>query len=219
MEPAGSFDAVVLAGGRSSRLGFDKALLRINGEPLVQWLPSQLAGMFGSVAIVVDRPKRYDVTFPQLLDTWPDAGPLAGIAAGLQASAAPALFVCGCDMPLLQPALLQRLCSALEDYDLAIPERAGRLEPLCAVYAASCLPVIQQLLRDRRLRANGVAEIVRTRTLTEMEWRDLDPEGDSFLSINAPSDLLRLQARAATYGLTLERRVSGHSDIAGSTSR
>ena len=205
MEPAGSFDAVVLAGGKSTRLGFDKALLRVNGEPLVQWLPNQLARIFRSVAIVVDRSGRYDVTFPQLLDILPDAGPLAGIAAGLESSAAPALFVCACDMPLLQPALLQRLCSALEGHDLAIAERAGRLEPLCAVYAASCLPVIQQLLRDHRLRANGVANAVRTRTLTEMEWRDLDPEGDSFLSINAAGDLLHVQARAATYGLTLSR--------------
>ena len=205
MELALPFGAIVLAGGKSSRLGFDKALLRMDGVPLVQWLPSKLAHTFTSVAIVVDRADRYHVTFPLLLDTWPDAGPLAGIAAGLEASGEPAVFVCACDMPLMQASLVQRLCSALEGHDLAIPERAGRLEPLCAVYAASCLPVIQQLLHDRRLHASGVAGAVRTRTVTEVEWRDLDPEGDSFLSINSPSDLLHVQARAATYGLTLSR--------------
>lgn len=205
MEQAGSFGAIVLAGGQSTRLGFDKALLRINGEPLVRWLPHQLVGIFNAVAVVVDRPNRYAVTVPQLIDTSPNAGPLAGIAAGLLASTAPALFVCACDMPLLQPALLKRLCSALDGHALAIPERAGRLEPLCAVYAASCLPVIQQLLRDHRLRANGVASEVHTRILAEHEWRDVDPEGDSFLSVNTSADLAYMQERAAQFGLTITR--------------
>ncbi|MGI8913988.1 MAG: molybdenum cofactor guanylyltransferase [Chloroflexota bacterium] len=204
-KPSQPIGAVVLAGGKSSRLGYDKGLLRINGETLVQWLPSRLAMLFDPVALVVDHPHRYAVSCPQYVDLLPDAGPLAGIAAGLQSLAVPAMFACACDMPLLQPALLQRLCSALGDHDLAIAERGGRLEPLCAVYAASCLPVMQRLLRDRQLRTNGVAGEVRSRIVAEDEWRDFDPEGDSFLSINTPTDLVRLQERGATYGLTITR--------------
>jgi molybdopterin-guanine dinucleotide biosynthesis protein A len=195
---------IVLAGGKSSRLGFDKALLRVNGEILAQWLPDRLAAWCSPVALVVDRPQRYAVAVRQLVDHAPDAGPLAGIAAGLQGLAVPA-FVCACDMPLLQPALLQRLLVALDGYDLAIPERDGRLEPLCAVYAVSCLPVIQRLLRDRRLRANAVASEVPTRILREPEWRAIDPEGDSFLNINTPADLVRIQDRARHFGLTIGR--------------
>jgi molybdenum cofactor guanylyltransferase len=154
---------------------------------------------------VVDRPQRYAVSVRQLVDGTPDAGPLAGIAAGLQGLAVPALFACACDMPLLQPALIERLCAALDGYDLVIPERDGRLEPLCAVYSASCLPVIQRLLRDHRLRANAVAGEVSTRILQEPEWRDIDPEGDSFLNINTPADLVRMQERARHFGLTIGR--------------
>lgn len=196
---------IVLAGGKSSRLGFDKALLRVNGEALVQWLPDRLAALCGPVALVVDRPLRYAVSVRQLVDGTPDAGPLAGIAAGLQGLDVPALFACACDMPLLQPALIERLYAALDGHDLAIPERDGRLEPLCAVYSASCLPVIQRLLRDRRLRANALASEVPTRILREPEWRDIDPEGDSFLSINTPADLVRMQERARHFGLTIGR--------------
>jgi molybdopterin-guanine dinucleotide biosynthesis protein A len=200
----GTVAGIVLAGGKSSRLGFDKALLRVNGEILAQWLPDRLAAWCSPVALVVDRPQRYAVAVRQLVDHAPDAGPLAGIAAGLQGLAVPA-FVCACDMPLLQPALLQRLLVALDGYDLAIPERDGRLEPLCAVYAVSCLPVIQRLLRDRRLRANAVASEVPTRILREPEWRAIDPEGDSFLNINTPADLVRIQDRARHFGLTIGR--------------
>jgi molybdopterin-guanine dinucleotide biosynthesis protein A len=200
----GTVAGIVLAGGKSSRLGFDKALLRVNGEILAQWLPDRLAAWCSPVALVVDRPQRYAVAVRQLVDHAPDAGPLAGIAAGLQGLAVPA-FVCACDMPLLQPALLQRLLVALDGYDLAIPERDGRLEPLCAVYAVSCLPVIQRLLRDRRLRANAVASEVPTRILREPEWRAIDPEGDSFLNINTSADLVRIQDRARHFGLTIGR--------------
>jgi molybdopterin-guanine dinucleotide biosynthesis protein A len=200
----GTVAGIVLAGGKSSRLGFDKALLRVNGEILAQWLPDRLAAWCSPVALVVDRPQRYAVAVRQLVDHAPDAGPLAGIAAGLQGLAVPA-FVCACDMPLLQPALLQRLLVALDGYDLAIPERDGRLEPLCAVYGVSCLPVIQRLLRDRRLRANAVASEVPTRILREPEWRAIDPEGDSFLNINTPADLVRMQDRARHFGLTIGR--------------
>jgi molybdopterin-guanine dinucleotide biosynthesis protein A len=196
---------IVLAGGKSSRLGFDKALVRVNGEFLAQWLPDQLAALCYPVALVVDRPQRYAVSVRQLVDGAPDAGPLAGIAVGLQSLAMPALFACACDMPLLQPALIERLCAALDGYDLVIPERDGRLEPLCAVYSASCLPVIQRLLRDHRLRANAVAGEVSTRILQEPEWRDIDPEGDSFLNINTPADLVRMQERARHFGLTIGR--------------
>jgi len=196
---------IVLAGGKSSRLGFDKALLRVNGEILAQWLPDRLSAWCSPVALVVDRPRRYAVSARQLVDGTPDAGPLAGIAAGLQGLDVPALFACACDMPLLQPALIERLFAVLDGYDLAIPERSGRLEPLCAVYSASCLPVIQRLFRDRRLRANAVASEVPTRIMREPEWRDIDREGDSFLSINTPADLVHIQERARHFGLTIGR--------------
>lgn len=199
------FGAVVLAGGSSRRLGFDKALLRVNGETLVQWLPAQLSNLFAPIAVVVDRPNRYAVSHRQLVDPQPGAGPLAGIAAALTGLAVPALFVCACDMPLLRPNLLHRLCTTINGYDLAIPERAGRLEPLCAVYGATCLPVVRRLLSEGRLRVNGIAAEVRTRILTEQEWRDVDPAGDSFLSINTPADLSRMQERVAAYGLELTR--------------
>lgn len=196
---------IVLAGGKSSRLGFDKALLRVNGEILAQWLPDQLAALCQPLALVVDRPQRYPVAVPQLIDITPDAGPLAGIAVGLQGLAVPALFTCACDMPLIRPALVQRLSAALDGYDLVIPERDGRLEPLCAIYAAACLPVITALLRQNRLHARAVASEVKARILQESEWRDVDPAGDSFLSINTPADLVRMQQRARHYGLTVSR--------------
>lgn len=203
MAQPSSCGAMVLAGGSSSRLGADKGLVRVDGLPLVAWLPARLGELFSPVLLVVDRPNRYAVPIRQVVDAAPGAGPLAGLAAGLAGLATPAAFACACDMPLLRPALLARLGAAIEGHDLAIPQRAGRLEPLCAVYAAACLPMMQRLLADGRLRAGGIAAEVRTRVLAEAEWRDVDPDGDSFLSINTPADLTMIQERARAYGLTI----------------
>lgn len=203
---ASSFSAVVLAGGKSSRLGTDKALLCVDGEPLISWLPARLAGWFADVVVVVDRPGRYDVPWRQVVDAVPDAGPLAGIAAGLAAISTPAAFVCACDMPLLRPALLGLLCAALgEGIDVAIPERDGRLEPLCAIYRATCLPTARDLLSAGKRRANGLAEALPRRVLTEPEWRAVDPEADSFRSINTPDELSALTERARAHGLRITR--------------
>ena len=204
MEQPSGVGAIVLAGGRSTRLGHDKALLRINGQPLVEWLPARLSCLLSPVVIVVDGPGRYQTSLPQVPDVLPGTGPLGGVASGLQALAASAALVCACDMPLLQPDLIALLCASLSGFDLVIPERDGRLEPLCAVYTRACLPAMQALLANRQLRLNGMASAVRARIVTEGEWREVDPRGDSFLGINTLDELATMRKRARGYGLELE---------------
>ena len=198
--------AIVLAGGRSSRLGQDKALVQVDGQPLVQWLPARLSEWLSPVLVVTDRVDRYSITSPQVADAFPETGPLGGLATGLQALRAPAAFACACDMPLIRAEMISLLCAALPGYDMVIPERGGRLEPLCAVYSTTCLPAIHRLLVDRKLRLAGVAAEVRTRVVPEATWRTIDPDGDSFLSINTPADLAHMQARAGRYGLAIAVR-------------
>jgi molybdopterin-guanine dinucleotide biosynthesis protein A len=202
--PLSAIGALVLAGGRSSRLGRDKALVRVDGQPLVAWLSARLAQVLSPVVVVVDRPARYALAVPQVTDAYSGLGPLGGLATGLEALDAPAAFACACDMPLLRPALVELLCAELDGYDVAVPERAGRLEPLCAVYARSCLSAALRLLQQRQLRVGGLAEAVHARVLKEEEWRAADPEGDSFLNVNTAADLAALRERARGYGLTLE---------------
>lgn len=198
--------ALVLAGGRSSRLGFDKALIRMDGQPLVEWLPVFLSSFFSPVAVVADRRDRYTLHVPLLADTALGAGPLAGIAAGLQALDAPALFVCAVDMPLLRPALLRRLLQEIDGFDLAIPIRDAGYEPLCAIYSRSSLPVIRQRLEQHHLRLQDLPHILHTRIVAGREWQEDDPAGDSFLSINTLDDFNHLRERAHQLGHLLERQ-------------
>ncbi len=197
--------ALVLAGGKSSRLGFDKALIRLDGQPLVEWLPAFLSRFFTPVAVVADRHDRYTLKVPLLTDAVPEAGPLAGIVAGLQTLATPRLFVCAVDMPLLRPQLLEHLRRLSKGFDLTIPAHARGYEPLCAIYSYSILPIIRQRLEQRQLRLHDLPQILHTRVVMEREWQEDDPDGDSFLGINTLDDFCHLRNRAYLLSHSLER--------------
>ena len=108
-------------------------------------------------------------------------GPLAGIAAGLQAMTGTRAFVCACDMPLLRPALARRLLELSHGFDACVPVVDGFAVPTCAVYARAAAPLACQLVAARELRPKALLESVRTRFVTEGELRDVDPELLSFL--------------------------------------
>ena len=131
----------VLAGGRSRRMGTDKALVEVAGQPLAARVASQIARVCGTVSLVGD-PARYShLGFPVLPDRFPGEGPLAGIEAVLRSSPADWNLIVACDMPQLDAALLEALFSAGGDCNVATHED-GRIEPLCAVYHRRCHPAI-----------------------------------------------------------------------------
>ncbi len=191
--PAGG---IVLAGGQSRRLGRDKARVLINGQPAVLWQVQLLQTVVSSVVVVVAPGRHYRVPVPEVPDEFPNEGPLGGIATGLRHLSTSAAFVCACDMPLLRPALIGGLFKALGDNDLAIPECNGRLQPLCAVYAARCLPVIERLYAAGERRAHAVATAVPCVRIQEEQWRQWDSAGESFVSINSETDLTMVRRLA-----------------------
>lgn len=139
----------VLAGGRSSRMGQDKALLRIDDRPLLQALAQRVAEACGGVTII-GAPELYgELGFETVPDLQPGNGPLGGIEAALDLGRADWNVVVACDMPNLTADLLGRLVAAARettaDCVVAVsPE--GRLEPLCAVYRRSCLRTVRRAL-------------------------------------------------------------------------
>ena len=183
------YSGIILAGGKSERMGTPKALLQFAGEALVTHMVRKLAGLFEEV-VVVAAPDQELPTLPVTLvrDEIAHQGPVGGIYYGLRASTSTASFVTSCDVPFLSPALVTHLLGCIPDYDVVVPHWHGRFQPLHAVYRRSVLPLLEQQLEQGRLRPIYLYEKVRTCELQEEDVLGVDPDGASFINMNTPED-------------------------------
>lgn len=201
--------AVVLAGGKSSRMGEPKALLPFEGEPLIAHTVRRLARLFPRV-IVVAAPGQFlpDLPARRVDDELPHRGPVGGICYGLKATSTPLAFVASCDAPFLNLRLISYLVSRIDEHDVAVPSWQGRLQPLHAVYRRSVVPRLEEQIARGELRPVTLYERVPTRVVGEEEVRRFDPEGLSFLNMNAPEDY------RAALALWEERKKSAGNEAA-----
>jgi len=185
----------VMAGGRSSRLGRDKALLEIGGETLLARTVRLLSTLCDKV-IVVGPPERAEVV-PEvrvLPDERPGIGPLGGIATALRAAEHERILAVATDMPLLNPSLLHHLLTVDRDADVVIPRVEGRTQQLHAVYSHACLPIIDDQLARDDYKIDRFFSRVRVHIVEEDEVRRYDPELRSFRNINTKDDWQAVQA-------------------------
>lgn len=148
--------AIVLAGGKSTRMGQDKRFLAFRGRPLIEYVCHQLRGSFPEVLIAANDATRLAfLALPVVPDAMPGQGPLGGMASALAASNYDLNFFVACDIPFIDFTLVERLMRAAAGCDGAVPATPdGRLEPLFAVYRKSLLPAMRDALAhgNRRIR-------------------------------------------------------------------
>jgi molybdopterin-guanine dinucleotide biosynthesis protein A len=191
-----AYSAIVLAGGKSSRMGLDKSFLTIEGQPLVVRTVLRLASLSDDLIVVTNDVARYellDMSARLVPDERPGMGALMGIYSGLQASHYPRAVVVACDMPFLDRALLRHMASLAAGYDVVIPRLDGLLEPLHAIYARSCLPFMARLLDQGRRRIVAFFDQVRVCYLDGEQIDAFDPRRLSFANVNTPEDWARVQ--------------------------
>lgn len=180
---------IVLAGGRSSRMGRDKAVVEYRGRPLIQHAIDILEPHVDELLIIGD-PRQYDRYGPlAIADDAPGHGPLGGIVTALRYAWNERLIVLACDMPHIPASFIDSLKRSWDDeHDAVVAQCDGRLEPLAAVYTRRCRDTFASYVRAGRLKMSDAIEQVRTRYLQvcpgEGEW-----PVDLFRNINAPSDL------------------------------
>jgi molybdopterin-guanine dinucleotide biosynthesis protein A len=181
--------AIVLAGGRSSRMGTPKALLLFDGEPLIAHIVRALRGLFAEIVIVA-APGQELPAMPAgiVRDEVAYQGPVGGIYYGLRAAGGEFSFVTSCDSVFLNRNLIAHLVSLMPEHDIVVPQWAGRLQPLHAVYRHSVMPLLEAQLARGELRPVYLFDKVRTRTVTEDEIARFDPDGASFFNMNTPED-------------------------------
>jgi molybdopterin-guanine dinucleotide biosynthesis protein A len=181
--------AIVLAGGRSSRMGTPKALLVFDGQPLIVHLVGTLQRLFGEV-VVVAAPGQDLPALPVTLvrDEVAYQGPVGGLCYGLRAATGDVCFVTSCDSAFLNSNLVSHLVSRIAAHDVVVPRWEGRLQPLHAVYRRSVLPLFEGQLARGELRPVFVFDKVHTLEIDEEEIRRFDPEGLSLFNMNTPED-------------------------------
>ena len=196
--------AIILAGGKSSRLGANKALQIIGGKTLVQWVVERLATLTTEIIIATARgeaiPCSSAARITAVADIYPARGPLAGICSGLQASSGPRSIVASCDTPFLSTGLLEYMTRISPISDIVVPRIKDRVEPLCAVYSRNCVAPIRELLQRNELKIVKLFPMVRVKYIEEDEIRNFDPEHLSFFNINSQADLEKARRLAGEKG-------------------
>lgn len=191
MPPIADCSGVLLAGGQSLRFGSNKALAELGGGRLIEYPARILAELFSNRLLVTNRPELYAfLDWPTTPDLTPGGGPLAGIEAALSRTVTPYLFVAGCDMPYLDPALIRHLCFLAPGHDAVIPVTGRGLEPLHGVYGRTALPTIAAALAAGSRKLQVVLRQLNIREVAEAEMRAVSANAlQSFRNINTVADL------------------------------
>jgi molybdenum cofactor guanylyltransferase len=203
--------AVVLAGGRSSRMGSDKAALPWHGSTLLRHVSGLVARGVDGPVVVVRAPGHELPALPKAVEVLDDPteglGPLQGIAVGLAAleDQADVAFVCATDVPFLHPAFVRRLVRAWatsdRPVDVALPIAGGHPQPLAAAYRTALAPLAAKLVAADRLRPAflfdecDVLRLDEDELLADAELQAADPQLDSVVNLNGPDDYAAAHAR------------------------
>jgi molybdenum cofactor guanylyltransferase len=178
--------AIVLCGGRSTRMNFDKALLRFGNETLLERVVRITHTVAGDVVVVAAQGQDLPAVGRLLRDPVGGEGPLAGLVTGLAAVHGGRALLLACDMPLLVPALLRRLLDCAGDAEACVPVIDGVPMTTCAVYATSVAPIAARRLAAGRRSLRGLLDEVNVRWLSAGELADVDPELVSFRDCDTP---------------------------------
>jgi len=185
---------IILAGGKNLRMGQNKAFLEVQGERIIDRIKRIFVDLFDEVMLVTNSPRDYlDLNLRIISDLYRERGSLAGIFTGLFHASFSHAFVAACDMPFLNPALIAHLVGLSPGYDIVIPRTEDGLQPLHAVYSRKCLPFMEDLLREGNLKILDFFHRVKKREVPAGEMIPLDPHLSSFLNLNSPEDLSRIQ--------------------------
>ncbi|MDZ4655465.1 MAG: formate dehydrogenase accessory sulfurtransferase FdhD [Coriobacteriia bacterium] len=193
--------AAVLAGGRSLRMGIDKTLLPIEGEPLVVRVAESVSAVCAHTVIVTNRPEALeDVDLPAgvrvLQDSVAYQGPLGGLATALEQAEDEWVLAVAADMPWLRPELVRALWDARDGAQVVIPVGPKGAEPLLALYHTSCLPVARAVLDSGRRRLVAILPSVKVVEVSIESLRDVDPELRSLVNVNTPEELAEVRANS-----------------------
>jgi molybdenum cofactor guanylyltransferase len=183
---------VLLAGGKSRRMGEDKRYLVVGEETLLERGLGVLRSVFQEVLVVIaqDSPP-VGVDARVVRDLVPECGSLGGLYTGLMRATTSSIFVVACDMPFLDRTVIAQFTSRRATADIVMAKLAAQLHPMHALYGNRCLPVLEQMIQARQLKIQELVShaSLRVQYVTEADLLAIDPSGRSFQNVNTPADL------------------------------
>lgn len=183
---------VILAGGLNKRFnGQNKAFIRLDGQVIIERLYRLFKDLFDEIIIVTNSPFFFS-GFDCLIaaDLFSFRASLTGIHTGLFYASCDHIFVCACDTPFVKTTLIETVLEATHPpVGATMPATSAGLEPLCAVYAKKCLPLVERHITRNQMKIQRVFGKKRIREISEKKLRQADPDLVSFFNINRPEDL------------------------------
>jgi molybdopterin-guanine dinucleotide biosynthesis protein A len=183
---------VLLAGGKSRRMGEDKRYLVVGEQTLLERGLGVLRSMFQEVLVVIAQDSApLDIDARVVRDLVPDCGSLGGIYTGLIQATSPYIFTVACDMPFLNQAVITQFTTRRDTADIVMARLATRLHPMHALYGKGCLPAMEQMIVARQLKIQELVShaSLRVQYVTEADLLSIDPSWRSFHNVNTPEDL------------------------------
>jgi len=183
---------VLLAGGKSRRMGEDKRYLVVGEQTLLERGLGVLRSMFHEVLVVIAQDSApLDIDARVVRDLVPDCGSLGGIYTGLTQATTPYIFAVACDMPFLNQTVITQFTNRRDTADIVMARLAGRLHPIHALYGKGCLPAMEQMIVARQLKIQELVShaSLRVQYVTEADLLSIDPSWRSFHNVNTPEDL------------------------------
>jgi len=180
----------IQAGGRSERMGRDKARVLLAGQPLITHVLGRVAHLGTDILVTTNAPEDYAFLGVHLAgDEQPGAGALAGLRTALRAARYETVLVLACDLPFVCLPLLEHMLKLAPQADAVVPRWQGEFEPLHAVYRRTCLTAIDLSLAEGRQRMISFLPAVRLTVVEEDQIAAYDPQGLTFFNVNTPDDL------------------------------
>ena len=191
------FEAFILAGGASRRMGTDKSQLLIEGQTFTERIVDTLLQVSSLVTIVGRETDNPDLN--STADIYPQWGALGGVHAALAAARTEWCLVVACDLPFVTADLFTRMAALRENHEAVVPiQRDGRPQPLCSLYRIDpCLSRATALIKTGERRPVDLLRSVKSRWLTFAELEDLDHAEQFFVNINTPEDYYEATRKGA----------------------
>jgi molybdopterin-guanine dinucleotide biosynthesis protein A len=182
---------VILAGGKATRFGKNKAYAVFQETPFIQRILRVMCSIFSDLLLVTNTPEVYSsLPIKIIVDNEPYQGPLGGIATALQASLHEKIFVVACDMPLLETEVIREIIEQGQHFDAAIPIHKAHREYLMALYSKVLLGKMNDFLKQGRFSLKEFCK-----NLPNISWIPI--EAASAFNVNTPQDLAALEERYA----------------------
>lgn len=194
METKNKITGIILSGGKSTRMGKNKAFIEIEGVPIIQRIHTLFKELFQEIIIVTNQKELFSNFDSKILnDLLPNKGVVGGLYTGLFFSNYTYSFCVACDMPFIKKSLVQYLIKNKEDYDVIVPRTKDGLQPLHALYSKNCLDPIRKIIEQGKYKMVDLYNLVRVKVIQEDDFNSLDPFRESFINVNTPEELVSIK--------------------------